>query len=86
VNKNRKPLSSQKQLANVYDSLADDILAGHIVVDEGTQQRASRVARKATDKAAGSGQFSDVSSEARCQKKWTKRTGKDASSVKGRVK
>lgn len=86
MNKNRKPPSSQEQLANVYDSLANDVVDGLIETDEGTQQRGARVARAAIDKALSSGQTPGSDFEGSSQKEWTKRTGKDASSVKGRVK
>lgn len=42
----RKALSPQKKLANVYDSLAEDVAAGYIDTDKATNQRASRLARE----------------------------------------
>ncbi len=42
----RKPPSPQEQLANVYDSLAEDVAAGHIEADKATNERASQLARE----------------------------------------
>jgi hypothetical protein len=87
VNKSRKPpISSQEQLANVYESLADDAADGLIETDEGTQQRGKRIARAAIDKAVGSKQTSGSDSEQSSQKEWTKRTDKGEPSARGQGK
>jgi hypothetical protein len=54
----RKPPSPQEQLANVYDSLAEDVLAGHIETDDATNQHASRIAREALGKVSSYGKRS----------------------------
>jgi hypothetical protein len=55
MSKDDKKLSPQQQLSNVWDSLADDYLAGHIDTDEETNKRAERIVRDALDSAPGSG-------------------------------
>jgi len=48
---NNRPLSPVEQLANVYDSLADDVFDATTETDEETNQRAYRVAHAAIDEA-----------------------------------
>ena len=52
---NSRPLSPVEQLANVYDSLADDVFDAPADIDEETNQRASRIARAAIEDALNSG-------------------------------
>lgn len=51
---NEQP-SPTDQLANVYDSLADDVFDGQLETDEEINQRAFRIARAAIEKALGTG-------------------------------
>lgn len=47
--KDRKPLPPQNKLANVCDSLADDVADGHIEADKKTSERAARIVRRAVE-------------------------------------
>ena len=84
MTKQRKPLTPQKQLANVYDSLAADVMAGYIDTDEETNQRASRIAHTAIEKALTSHKTSGSFPERDSQREWTKRTDKDKPASKRR--
>lgn len=55
---NTASISPVEQLGNVYETLADDVLAGHIETDQPTNQRASQIARAAIEKALGSSRTS----------------------------
>ncbi len=85
MRKDRKPLTPLESLANLHDSLADDVLAGHIKADEATNRRAFRIARAAIDKALSPGQLSDAEGKSPT-KEWTKRTGNDEAPIKGQAK
>jgi hypothetical protein len=83
---NRKKPSPQEQLANVYDSLADDVFDGHIETGEATNQRASRVARDAINQALSSGKVSGSLPEESSPPEWAKRTDKNEPPIKGQHK
>jgi hypothetical protein len=84
MKKGQKPLTPQQQLANVHDSLADDVFETDIQINKGTKQRAARIVRAAMNEALGSSQSSH--SEAGASQKWGKRIDKDEPPVKGPVK
>ena len=53
--KERKPTPSpKKQLANLSDSLIEDVLAGHVEIDEEEAQEAYRKGREIIEKARSS--------------------------------
>jgi hypothetical protein len=53
------PPSPEEQMANVYESLADDIFDVPLDTDDETNERASRIARAALDKALASDPTAD---------------------------
>jgi predicted anti-sigma-YlaC factor YlaD len=85
MTKSRKPLSPQEQLRNVYASLADDVVEGHLEVDHATRKRASQLAREVLAKATSAGEHSASPPEELSQEEWTKRS-KRPDSTKGRKK
>ena len=82
MEKGRSKLSPQEQLANFYDSLADDVLEGHIPEDRKDIERASEVfARVEQMRSAGTPATLERSSG-----RWADRTGRDGHPATGKLK
>jgi hypothetical protein len=84
MTKRRKPPTSpQEQLANVYESLANDAFEIPSKASEEAKRESSRVFRAAIEKAVASEHIAGTPSRDESQQEWTQRTAQNVPYIKG---